>query len=233
MTALELTGLKVVYGQIIAVHDLSFHLEHGESVALLGPNGAGKTSTVEAISGLLPKAAGCVRLGNADITDLAADAVAKNGLALVPQWRDLFPTFSVQETLLAGSAAAVGRQAKPVDYIYDLFPRLHERRQQEAGSLSGGEQQMLAIGRALIGSPKVLLLDEPSAGLAVGITNVLLDVLSRIRNDGVSILLVEQKLDVASAVADRCIVLSVGTEVWEGSMADASQLEEIKKAYFA
>lgn len=233
MTTLEVTSLKVAYGQVVAVHDLSLRLGRGETVALLGPNGAGKTSSVEAIAGLLPKASGSVKLGTIDITELPADGVAKKGVALVPQWRELFPAFSVEETLLAGTAAAVGRPAKPLDYVYDLFPKLKERWRQEAGLLSGGEQQMLAIGRALVSSPDVLLLDEPSAGLAAGITNVLFDVLDRIRAEGVSILLVEQKLDIAAAVSDRCVVLSAGARVWEGSMKDAGHLEEIRRAYFA
>ena len=230
---LDVSGLRVAYGPVVAVHDLSFSLNPGESVALLGPNGAGKTSSVEAIVGLLPKAGGKVVLEGNDITNQPASSVVRRGVALVPQWRELFPNFTVEETLLAGTSAASHRDPKPLVYVYDLFTALKERRHQAAGSLSGGEQQMLAIGRALVSSPKVLLLDEPSAGLAVGVTRVLVDVLGRIREEGVSILLVEQKIEVAVALTDRCIVLSVGNVAWRGPIREAVKMEEIQRAYFA
>jgi len=230
---LEVRNLKVAYGPIEVVHGLDFVLDRGESISLLGPNGAGKTSSVEAIAGLLAKAGGSVMLNGVDITGLTANSVVRKGLALVTQWRDLFPNFTVEENLVAARAAAEGREPKSLDYAYDLFPVLKERRHLAAGSLSGGEQQMLAIGRALITSPSVLLLDEPSAGLAAGVVKVLLSVLDLIRQDGVGILLVEQKLEVAEAISDRCIVLSVGNVVWEGSMKDSAHMEEIRRAYFA
>ena len=165
---LEVSALRVASGAMTRVQSLDLSLAAGGCVALLGPNGAGKTASVEAIAGLVPKAAGRVMFNGEDITDFTASTVVRRGLALVPQWRELFPNFSVEETLLAGSNAARGRPALPCDTVYDLFPRLAERRRQLAGSLSGGEQQMLAIGRALVTNPKVMLLDEPSAGLAVG-----------------------------------------------------------------
>ena len=158
--------------------------------------------------------------------------MARRGLALVPQWRELFPSFSVEETLLAGSNAARGRPAIPAAIVYDLFPRLAERRKQLAGSLSGGEQQMLAIGRALVTNPKVMLLDEPSAGLAVGIVRAFVDAVKRIRERGVAILLVEQNLEIAAALADTCIVLAAGRVVWRGSAQAATSSEEIRRAYF-
>lgn len=229
---LEITGLKVAYGPVEVVHDLDFHLESGESVALLGPNGAGKTSSVEAVAGLIPKADGKVTLNGVDISTLTANKVVRRGVALVTQWRDLFYNFSVEENLLASRMAAKGRAPKPLGYVYDLFPALSERRRQPAGSLSGGEQQMLAIGRALITSPSVLLLDEPSAGLAAGVVKVLVAVLDIVRKEGMSILLVEQKLEIAEAVCSRCIVLSVGRMVWEGPVTEASHLDEISRAYF-
>ena len=162
-----------------------------------------------------------------------ASTVVRRGLALVPQWRELFPNFSVEETLLAGSNAARGRPALPCDTVYDLFPRLAERRRQLAGSLSGGEQQMLAIGRALVTNPKVMLLDEPSAGLAVGIVRAFVDAVKRIRDTGVAILLVEQNLEIAASLAESCIVLAAGRVVWRGSARDAANSEEIREAYFA
>jgi branched-chain amino acid transport system ATP-binding protein len=225
-------NLKVAYGAVQALQGLSLRLDLGETVALLGPNGAGKTSSVEAIAGLLPKAGGKVQLNDVDVTAMPASAVVKEGIALVPQWRELFANFSVEENLVAAKSAARNRSPKPVEYVYDLFPNLRERRRHLAGLLSGGEQQMLAIGRALVTSPSVLLLDEPSAGLSPLIVRVLIGVLRRIREEGVSILLVEQKLEIMEAVSDRCIVLSAGKVVWQGPTKQATDLEEIRRAYF-
>jgi len=230
---LEVSGLRVASGAMIRVDALSLSLPERGCIALLGPNGAGKTASVEAISGLLRKAAGRVIFDGTDISHFPANRIVCRGLALVPQLRELFPSFSIHETLLAGSHAARGRSAIPFDAIYDLFPRLAERRDQVAGSLSGGEQQMLAIGRALVSNPKVMLLDEPSAGLAVGIVRAFVDALRRIRDSGVAMLLVEQNLEIAAALADTCIVLAAGRVVWRGSTRDATSNEEIRQAYFA
>jgi branched-chain amino acid transport system ATP-binding protein len=230
---LEVSGLRVATGAMIRVDGLDLSLPERGAVALLGPNGAGKTASVEAISGLLRKAAGRVIFDGADITHLEASRIVRRGMALVPQLRELFPNFSVHETLLAGSHAARGRAAIPFDTVYDLFPRLAERRDQLAGSLSGGEQQMLAIGRALVTNPKVMLLDEPSAGLAVGIVRAFVEAVKRIRDTGVAMLLVEQNLEIAAALADTCIVLAAGRVVWRGSTRDATSNEEIRQAYFA
>ena len=230
---LEVSGLRVASGAMIRVDGLDLSLPESGSIALLGPNGAGKTASVEAISGLIRKAAGRVIFDGADITQLEASKIVRRGLTLVPQLRELFPNFSVHETLVAGSHAAYRRAAIPFDTIYDLFPRLAERRDQLAGSLSGGEQQMLAIGRALVSNPKVMLLDEPSAGLAVGIVRAFVIALRRIRDSGVAMLLVEQNLEIAAALADTCVVLAAGRVVWRGSTRDATSNEEIRQAYFA
>jgi branched-chain amino acid transport system ATP-binding protein len=230
---LEVSGLRVASGAMIRVDGLDLSLPQSGSIALLGPNGAGKTASVEAISGLIRKAAGRVIFDGADITQLEASKIVRRGLALVPQLRELFPNFSVHETLVAGSHAACRRAAIPFDTIYDLFPRLAERRDQLAGSLSGGEQQMLAIGRALVSNPKVMLLDEPSAGLAVGIVRAFVNALRRIRDSGVAMVLVEQNLEIAAALADTCVVLAAGRVVWRGSTRDATSNEEIRQAYFA
>jgi branched-chain amino acid transport system ATP-binding protein len=230
---LEVQGLRVATGPMIRLHGLDLRLESGGCIALLGPNGAGKTACVEAIAGLLPKAAGHVLFDAEDISSLPASEVARRGLTLVPQWRELFPGFTVEETLYAGANAARGRSAVPIERIYELFPRLAERRQQLAGSLSGGEQQMLAIGRALISNPKLMLLDEPSAGLAVGIVRSFIEIVKRIRAGGVAILVVEQNLEIASALADSCLVVSAGRVVWRGPSRDAANSEEIRNAYFA
>ena len=229
---LEVSSLRVASGAMIRVDGLDLTLPERGCIALLGPNGAGKTTSVEAIAGLIPKAAGQVMFDGTDITRLSPSSVARSGLALVPQWRELFPNFSVEETLLAGGNAARGRPAVSAEVVYELFPRLVERRKQLAGSLSGGEQQMLAIGRALMTNPKVMLLDEPSAGLAVGIVRAFVDAVKRIRDRGVAILLVEQNLEIAAALADTCIVLAAGRVVWRGSAHAATSSEEIQQAYF-
>jgi branched-chain amino acid transport system ATP-binding protein len=232
MIALRIAGLTVGYGQVIAVRDLDLILETSEVLVLLGPNGAGKTSTVEAIAGLLPKRRGTVEFFGEDISGLTASAIVRRGLALVPQWRELFPTFSVEETLLAATTAAWRREPKPLEWVYELFPVLADRRRQLAASLSGGEQQMLAIGRALITNPKLMLLDEPSAGLASGVARTLVAVIGRIRKSGVAILLVEQNMEMARAIGDRCSILAAGRLVWEGPMQEAIEKNEASRAYF-
>ncbi len=229
---LEVSGLRVASGAMIRVDGLDLSLPERGCTALLGPNGAGKTASVEAITGLIRKAAGRVIFDGTDISSVEPSRVVRRGLVLVPQLRELFPNFSVHETLLAGSHAARGRQTVPFDAVYDLFPRLAERRTQLAGSLSGGEQQMLAIGRALVTNPKVMLLDEPSSGLAVGIVRAFVDAVKRIRDTGVAILLVEQNLEIAAALADSCVVLAAGRVVWRGSVRDATNSEAIRQAYF-
>jgi len=230
---LEVSGLRVASGPMIRVDGLDLTVPERGCTALLGPNGAGKTASVEAISGLIRKAAGRVIFDGTDISSIEPSRAVRRGLALVPQLRELFPNFSVHETLLAGSHAARGRQPIPFDVVYDLFPRLAERRSQLAGSLSGGEQQMLAIGRALVTNPKVMLLDERSSGLAVGIVRAFVDAVRRIRDSGVAILLVEQNLEIAAALADSCVVLAAGRVVWRGSVGDATNSEAIRQAYFA
>ena len=232
MTALRVTNLRVTYGEVVAVHDLSFAIDPRDVLVLLGPNGAGKTSAVEAIAGLLPKRRGKVEFLGEDVSGLSASQIVRKGLALVPQWRDLFPNFSVEETLTAATTAAQGREPQPLELIYDLFPVLAERRQQMAGSLSGGEQQMLAIGRALVTNPKLLLLDEPSAGLAMGVTRALVQAINRVRQSGVAILLVEQNMEIAKAVGERCCMLAAGNLAWQGSMKEALERNEAARVYF-
>jgi branched-chain amino acid transport system ATP-binding protein len=232
MIALRITNLTVTYGPVVAVSDLSFSVARGETLVLLGPNGAGKTSAVEAIAGLLPKHRGKVEFLGKDISRLSASAIARSGLALVPQWRDLFPAFTVEETLLAATTAAIGREPTPFAAVYELFPVLQERRRQTAGSLSGGEQQMLAIARALVTHPKLLLLDEPSAGLASGVARALIASIRRIRQSGVAIVLVEQNMEIARALGERCCMLSTGRLAWTGSMQEAMERNEAERVYF-
>jgi branched-chain amino acid transport system ATP-binding protein len=244
---LEVEKLRVAYGPIVAVHDLNLTLPQGGAFALLGPNGAGKTSAVEAIVGLIPSAAGRVIFEGTVLTGRSTSDIVRRGLTLVPQWRDLFAAFTVEETLLAGAAAARSpwraparrgaparrRAPMPLDEVYEVFPVLGERRRQVAGSLSGGEQQVLAVARALVARPRALLLDEPSAGLAAGVLRDLVPVVNRIRASGVAVLLVEQNLELARALADRCIVLAAGRKVFEGSMQGERDLADIGRAYFA
>jgi branched-chain amino acid transport system ATP-binding protein len=228
---LEVTDLRVAYGRVRAVWDLSFSVGASQTLALLGPNGAGKTSTVEAIAGFLPKAAGRVRFDGTDVTRATADRIALQGLALVSQWRDLFPGFSVEETLQVALHVGHRRGRTTVDDIYQLFPRLAERRRQLAGTLSGGEQQMLAIGRALATNPRMLLLDEPTAGLAARIVQDLIGILLAIKERAFPIVLIEQNIQLAAAVADDCIVMVTGSAVWRGSMRDAVTSDEIREFY--
>jgi branched-chain amino acid transport system ATP-binding protein len=229
---LSVERLTVAHGPIVAVRDLDLSIAPGECLALLGANGAGKTASVEAIAGLMPSLSGKVIFNGKDISRLPANAIVRLGLALVPQWRELFPTFTVEETLLAATNAARGREPLPLETVYDYFPILAQRRLQFAGSLSGGEQQMLAIGRALVTRPKLILLDEPCAGIGVGIVRTLMDTILRIRKTGVAILLVEQNVEVAQALAETCVVLAAGRVVWRGAVSEAVQSEEIREAYF-
>ncbi|WP_213769811.1 ABC transporter ATP-binding protein [Bradyrhizobium sp. dw_78] len=230
---LEVRGLRVAYGSVEVVHGLDLDVAAGESLALLGANGAGKTSSVEAIAGLLPTAGGRVNLDGEDVTRRPASYIVRRGLALVPQWRELFANFSVDETLRAAMSAPRGRPPLPLESVYEMFPGLAQRRAQLAGSLSGGEQQMLAVARGLVTNPKLMLLDEPSAGLSVGVTRSLIGIVKRIRDTGIGILIIEQNLEIARALATRCIVLSAGRIAWSGAMDDAMANVEIKQAYFS
>lgn len=230
---LEIERLSARYGRVQALDGLNLRLREGEAVALLGPNGAGKTTAAEAIVGLIRKHTGRVVFRGEEISDTPADGIARRGLILVPQWRELFPTFSVLETLEIAKHAAGKRQAAELSRVYDLFPILEERQSQQVSSLSGGEQQMLAIARALMASPHAIILDEPSAGLAAGIVNAMVSVVQAIRRSGTSIVLVEQNLEIARAVASHCVVLAAGRQVWAGPLHEALDTKVIRDAYFS
>lgn len=230
---LEVSNLSAGYGSVMATQGLSLQVGAGEAVAILGANGAGKTTAVEAIAGLIAKTAGTVVFDGRDISKYKAGAIAKAGLSLVPQWRELFPTFSVQETLEIGANAAGDRKPPELEEIFALFPKLKERRTQLASSLSGGEQQMLTIGRSLMASPRMIIFDEPSAGLALGIVKTMVASIKAIQERGVSVLLVEQNLDIAHSIASRAIVMSAGRVAWTGLMEEARQSEAVKEAFFA
>jgi branched-chain amino acid transport system ATP-binding protein len=229
---LSVRGLQVAYGPIVAVRGLSLRVDQGEIVALLGPNGAGKTSVLRGITGLVRPVAGRVRLAGRRV-DNPARGVSL-GMAHVPEGRRVFPELSVEENLLLGAwlvsgrAAAIREREEPV---FDLFPRLAERRHQAAGLLSGGEQQMLAIGRALMSRPRLLLIDELSLGLAPLVVEELLERLVQLNRDGVSLLLIEQFVHRALGIADRVYVLSKGGLAFEGTPDDATRTGAVEEAY--
>jgi len=230
---LEVTGLRVAYGGIQAVRGITFHVNTGEMVALIGANGAGKTSTLKAMARLLNAAGGSVRYCGKEISALAPHELVGEGIALVPEGRGVFPRMSIVENLLMG---AYSRQDKAEisadsDHVFSLFPRLKERSTQLAGTLSGGEQQMLAIGRALMSRPKLLLLDEPSMGLAPVLVDQILDAVVALRSRGVTVLLVEQNVLAALSIADRAYVIETGRIVLWGSAAELRDDARVREAY--
>ena len=214
--ALALDEVDALYGDSHVLHAVSFQLQAGKVVALLGRNGAGKTTCMNSIIGWLRPRKGRVRLFGEPIERLSPEAISRKGVGLVPQGRRVFPTLTVQENLLVskrGSGWSLPR-------IFDLFPRLKERAEQHAGSLSGGEQQMLAIGRALMGNPRVLLMDEPSEGLAPIIVAEVGRTIARLKAEGQSILLVEQNVKLAFELADDVVILNTGRVAFAGKVAD-------------
>jgi branched-chain amino acid transport system ATP-binding protein len=217
---LEVRGLQVAYGAIQAVRDVSLTLAEGETVALLGANGAGKTSTLMCIAGALPAAGGSVRLEGADVTSARPEVMARKGVATVPETRDVFPDLTVDENLQLGAYTRRRNTqgvAEDRARMFEMFPVLAERCRQPAGTLSGGEQQMLVIARAMMSRPRILLLDEPSLGLAPGLT----------------ILLVEQNASKALAVADRAYVMRLGRIAAEGTAAEIAAATDLKTLYLA
>lgn len=210
---LEVRNITVAYGGIQAVRDLSLEVAEGEMVCLIGANGAGKTTTLKAISGLLAPVSGTIRLDGQAISGLAAHAIAKRGLALVPEGRGIFPRMSVAENLLMGAYCRndAGEVRRDAERIYGLLPRLAERRHQIAGLLSGGEQQMLALGRAMMARPRLLLLDEPSMGLAPLMVQAVFEIISEIAASGVSVFLVEQNAHLALKTCSRGYVMESGS----------------------
>jgi branched-chain amino acid transport system ATP-binding protein len=234
MTALVVEGLEVRYGSVRAVRGLSLEVRPGEIVGLIGPNGAGKSSTLHAIMGAAPVAAGTIRLGDRDLRGRASEDVARAGIALVPEGRRIFAELSVEENLRLGLAGrrADGDEAA-MERAYELFPIVHEFRRRTAGELSGGQQQQLAIARALVADPLVLLLDEPSLGLAPRIVDVLFDALDAIRTAGLGVLLVEQRAQRTVALADRSYVLANGELRLTLGPDDASDTDRLVAAYLA
>jgi branched-chain amino acid transport system ATP-binding protein len=231
---LELEGLEVRYGTVAAVRGLSLRVDKGEIVGLIGPNGAGKSTTLHAIMGVLPPAAGEVRLHGQALRRRSSEAIARAGVALVPEGRRIFYDFTVEENLRLGLAARRRNGGgDPLETAYDLFPMLREFRRRHAGHLSGGQQQQLAIGRALVAGPELLLLDEPSLGLAPLAVDSVFEALRGIRERGVTILLVEQRALHTVALADRTHVLVGGELRMTLGPADAKDTDKIVSAYLA
>jgi branched-chain amino acid transport system ATP-binding protein len=234
VTGLALEGLSVRYGAVDAVRDVSLEVKPGEIVGLIGPNGAGKSSTLHAIMGVAPVVGGDVKLGGRSLVGRRSEDVARAGVALVPEGRRIFAELTVEENLrlgLAARRAAVNGDA--LEPAFALFPVLRDFRRRNAGALSGGQQQQLAIARALVAEPDVLLLDEPSLGLAPRIVDVVFDALARIREQGLAVLLVEQRAQRTVALADRSHVLANGRLRLELGPADAADTERLIAAYMA
>lgn len=230
---LSIRNLRVHYGPIEALHDVSLEVQRGEVVTLIGSNGAGKTTTLGAVSGLLPLAGGTILFDGQDITRVPPHKRVPLGLVQVPEGRRIFGSMSVAENLDLGAYARTDRAALKgeLEEIYALFPRLAERKNQAAGTMSGGEQQMLAVGRALMSRPKLLLLDEPSLGLAPLLVKEIFAVVRRIRDAGVTVLLVEQNAHKALEIADRAYVLETGHISMSGNAKDLASDPRIKEAY--
>jgi branched-chain amino acid transport system ATP-binding protein len=230
---LDVAGLTAGYGRATALHGVSLRVESGEIVAILGPNGAGKTTLVNSIAGILRPTGGSVVLDGSDLVTLDPHQIISHGVAVVPEGRRIFPRMTVAENLLVGSYAVDARPDREASLarVHEIFPRLAERHDQEAGTLSGGEQQMLAIGRALMSKPRLLLLDEPSLGLAPIIVHAIFDVLREINKGGVSILLVEQNAVEALDLAGRGYVLEEGRIVGEDTSSALLGDERLRKAY--
>jgi branched-chain amino acid transport system ATP-binding protein len=230
---LAVTNLEVRYGDLIGVSDVSFEVPKGSIVALLGSNGAGKTTTLNAVAGLVPVSRGHIKLDDREITGVPAYALVRRGLALSPEGWRLFVQQSVENNLLLGATPISDRSRLPrmLERVYSVFPRLAERRRQQAGTMSGGERQMLAVGRALMSDPKLLLLDEPSLGLAPTIIEKMYETFLRLHKDGLTILLAEQSVDLALEVADYAYVLQVGRSVLSGEAGALSNNPEVQRIY--
>lgn len=233
MSFLEVKDLSVYYGVIAALKGISFEVEEGEVIALIGANGAGKTTTLHTITGLLPAKTGSIIFGGKDITKMPAHKIVKMGMAHVPEGRRIFQQLSVYDNLKLGAYTRDDKSGIIDDLakVYKRFPRLAERKNQIAGTLSGGEQQMLAMGRALMSKPKIIVMDEPSMGLSPILVSEIFDIIESIRKDGTTVLLVEQNAKKALSISDRAYVLETGRIVLSGKASELINDESVKKAY--
>jgi len=232
VTELRVSHLEVHYGDLIGVSDVSLRVEEGAIVALLGSNGSGKTTTLNAIAGLVQPSGGSIEWRGESITRQPAYVIVAKGLALSPEGWRLFVSQTVEQNLrLGASVANKARMAALFERVYALFPRLAERRHQLAGTLSGGERQMLALGRALMSEPRLLMLDEPSLGLAPGVVEALYETLERLHKDGLTLLLAEQSIPLALDIADYAYVLQTGRTVLERKAVDLEKNEQVQEIY--
>jgi len=230
---LSVRNLAVRYGDLIGVSDVSLDVPAGSVVALLGSNGAGKTTTLNAIAGLVPPAAGSIAWQGAEIAGQPAHAIVRRGLALSPEGWRLFVQQTVEQNLRLGATPLPEQRRVPalLERVFTLFPRLSERRKQRAGTLSGGERQMLACGRALMSDPKLLMLDEPSLGLAPAVVESMYETLKRLRQEGMTLLLAEQAVELALEVADHAYVLQTGRTVLQGPAAQLADDRDVQRIY--
>ena len=229
---LEVKDIQVYYGAIHAIKGVSFEVNEGEIVTLIGANGAGKTTTLDTIAGLLRSRGGDIVFQGESIAHKAPHLIVKDGLALVPEGRRVFAQMTVEENLEMGAFTRANSTVEPgLEKVYELFPRLKERRRQVAGTLSGGEQQMLAMGRALMSKPKLLMLDEPSMGLAPILVEQIFEIILKLNQTGTTILLVEQNAQMALSIANRAYVLETGTIKMEGEATELANNIEVRKAY--
>ncbi len=233
MAMLEIRDLEVYYGVIQAIKGISFDVNEGEVIALIGANGAGKTTTLHTITGLLPAKAGSITFEGQDITKIPGYKIVSKGMAHVPEGRRVFAQLSVLQNLRMGAYTRKDKNEieETLKIVYKRFPRLEERQNQMAGTLSGGEQQMLAMGRALMSHPKIILMDEPSMGLSPIFVNEIFDIIKEVSSGGTTVLLVEQNAKKALSIADRAYVLETGKIVLEGRASDLLNDNSIKKAY--
>lgn len=233
MSMLKVDNLNVYYGSIHALKGVSLHVDQGEIVTLIGANGAGKSTLLKTLSGLLKPKEGTIKYLNDSIAGKQAQAIVKAGISHVPEGRRVFAEMSVEENIELGAFLRKDKAGIQQDFqkVYEIFPRLHERRKQSAGTLSGGEQQMLAMGRAILARPKLLLLDEPSMGLAPLMVKTIFQVVKDINQEGTTILLVEQNANMALSIADRAYVIETGRVILTGTAKELQASEEIKNAY--
>lgn len=233
MAMLEIKDLSVYYGVIQALKGISFEVNEGEVIALIGANGAGKTTTLHTLTGLINAKSGSIVLDGKDITKTPAHKIVKMGIAHVPEGRRIFQNLTVLDNIRLGAFTRKDKDgiAADVEKVYKLFPRLEERKTQIAGTLSGGEQQMLAMGRALMSNPRIVVMDEPSMGLSPILVSEIFDIIENIREQGTTVLLVEQNAKKALSIADRAYVLETGKIVLSGKASDLINDESVKKAY--
>lgn len=228
---LKIEDLRVNYGGIEAVKGISFEVPKGEIVTLIGANGAGKSTTLRTVAGLVPPASGSISFLEDNITGLSPDRIVSKGITLVPEGRRVFPNLTVLENLKIGAYLRKDLLEEDIRWIYDLFPRLKERSWQAAGTLSGGEQQMLAVGRALMSRPQLMMMDEPSLGLAPLVVKGIFEIIREVNRQGVTILLIEQNANMALHTANTAYVLETGRLTMQGSGEELLHNEDIKKAY--